>query len=211
MAALDALALAGFQVAVCIVDPRDGRTLARGDERRALRIAGLGMVHVLLEAASRFDQGTLDASEQVESFSLEDLAVVAASGNEDLAANMLRARVDTEVRDVGTAHEYAHLFAHLGTHPGRAAAWLGLRRDLSLAAGATALDPVPRGADHGLTLINRTGRDRGILAEAGTIAGPRAALAYAMIVNFDDETMEGRMRAHDAFRTLGLELMEYVH
>jgi beta-lactamase class A len=36
-------------------------------------------------------------------------------------------------------------------------------------------------------------------------------VAYALIVNFDDLTIAHRLRAHDAFRVLGVELMEYVY
>ena len=47
-------------------------------------------------------------------------------------------------------------------------------------------------------------------AEAGVLAGPRAGVAYALIVCFDDLSISHRLRAHEAFRTLGLDLMEYV-
>ena len=58
--------------------------------------------------------------------------------------------------------------------------------------------------------VNKTGRDDGIRVEAGVLAGPRAGLAYALIVCFDDLSVMHRLRAHEAFRTLGVELMEYV-
>jgi beta-lactamase class A len=78
-------------------------------------------------------------------------------------------------------------------------------------ASATGLDPFSHENDeHGLLFINKTGRDAGIRVEAGVLAGPRAGVSYALIVCFDDLSIYHRMRAHDAFRTLGVDLMEYV-
>lgn len=92
------------------------------------------------------------------------------------------------------------------------AEWLTLNHDLSLVASATGLDPFAHESDeHGLLFLNKTGRDRGIRVEAGVIAGPRAGVSYALIVCFDDLSVMHRVRAHEAFRTLGVELMEYVY
>jgi beta-lactamase class A len=91
------------------------------------------------------------------------------------------------------------------------AEWLALGHDLSLVGAATGLDPFAHETDeHGLLFVNKTGRADGVRADAGVIAGPRAGVAYALIVNFDDLSIAHRLRAHDAFRVLGLELMEYV-
>lgn len=90
--------------------------------------------------------------------------------------------------------------------------WLSLGHDLSLVASATGLDPFAHDDDrHQLLFVNKTGRADGVRAEAGALAGPRAGVAYALIVCFDDLSMAHRLRAHEAFRTLGLELMEYVY
>lgn len=43
------------------------------------------------------------------------------------------------------------------------------------------------------------------------LAGPRSGVAYTLIVCFDDLSITHRLRAHDAFRVLGVELMEYTH
>src|SRR5690606_5017932 len=92
------------------------------------------------------------------------------------------------------------------------AEWLSLNQDLSLAAAPTGLDPFAHENDpHGLLFINKTGRDRGVRVEAGVLAGPRAGVSYALIVCFDDLSIMHRLRAHDAFRVLGVELMEYTH
>lgn len=90
--------------------------------------------------------------------------------------------------------------------------WLSLGHDLSLVASATGLDPFAHDDDrHQLLFVNKTGRADGVRAEAGVLAGPRAGVAYAVIVCFDDLSIGHRLRAHEALRTLGLELMEYIH
>jgi beta-lactamase class A len=92
------------------------------------------------------------------------------------------------------------------------AEWLSLNHDLSLVASATGLDPFAHeNDDHGLLFINKTGRDDGVRVEAGVLAGPRAGVAYALIVCFDDLSIMHRLRAHGVFRALGVELMEYVY
>nr|WP_298741219.1 serine hydrolase [uncultured Microbacterium sp.] len=90
--------------------------------------------------------------------------------------------------------------------------WLNLTQDLALVGSATALDPFAHEDDrHGLLFVNKTGRADGIRAEAGVIAGPRGGLSYALIVCFDDLSIGHRLRANEAFHTLGMDLMEYVY
>lgn len=120
---------------------------------------------------------------------------------------------------LASARELAQLFSALvnskAVSPGVSAQvseWLSLNHDLSLVASATGLDPFAHEHDeHELLFVNKTGRDAGVRAEAGVLAGPRAGVAYALIVCFDDLSITHRLRAHDAFRTLGVELMEYVY
>jgi beta-lactamase class A len=119
---------------------------------------------------------------------------------------------------LSTAREMAAVFAGLVNStvvsPGvsaQVAEWLSLNHDLSLVASATGLDPFAHENDrHGLLFVNKTGRSEGVRAEAGVLGGPRAGVAFAMIVNFDDLSIAHRLRVHDAFRVLGVELMEYV-
>jgi beta-lactamase class A len=119
---------------------------------------------------------------------------------------------------LGTARELAQVFAALVNSQAvsagvsaQVAEWLSLNHDLSLVAASTGLDPFDHENDeHGLLFINKTGRDAGIRVEAGVLAGPRAGVSYALIVCFDDLSITHRLRAHDAFRTLGTDLMEYV-
>lgn len=120
---------------------------------------------------------------------------------------------------VGTTRELAGLFSALVNSTAvdvavsaQVSEWLSLNHDLSLVAASTGLDPFAHDHDaHGLLFINKTGRERGVRAEAGVLAGPRSGIAYAMVVCFDDLSITHRLRVHDAFRVLGLELMEYAH
>jgi beta-lactamase class A len=119
---------------------------------------------------------------------------------------------------LGSAGELAEIFAALVNSQAvsagvsaQVAEWLSLNHDLSLVASATGLDPFSHENDrHGLLFINKTGRDSGVRVEAGVLAGPRAGVSYALIVCFDDLSIMHRVRAHEAFRTLGTDLMEYV-
>jgi beta-lactamase class A len=119
---------------------------------------------------------------------------------------------------LGSARELAEVFAALvnakvvsAAVSAQVAEWLSLNHDLSLVAASTGLDPFAHENDeHGLLFINKTGRDAGVRVEAGALAGPRAGVSYALIVCFDDLSITHRLRAHDAFRTLGTDLMEYV-
>lgn len=119
---------------------------------------------------------------------------------------------------VGTAGELARLFADLvnsrvvdAAVSAQVSEWLSLNHDLSLVAAATGLDPFAHENDsHGILFVNKTGREDGVRVEAGVLAGPRAGVAYALIVCFDDLSIMHRLRAHDAFRVLGVELMEYA-
>lgn len=90
--------------------------------------------------------------------------------------------------------------------------WLSLGTDLSLVASAFGLDPLAhRAPDHGIQAINKTGTDIGVRSEAGVLFGPRTAVAYAVTVQFSDDSLQGRLHVLDAMRTVGHDLLEYVH
>jgi beta-lactamase class A len=265
---LDELASAGAKISVRINDLDRGTSVLTGDDFVTLPVGGLGIVPLLIEVAAGFESGTLEPLEIIERSSVErvsvggvwqhlkapalplsDLAVLAASTGDALAANALLARVGLPAvrgrieqlglsrsalldrfRDergpddaphfaLGSARELAEVFAALvnsqAVSPGvsaQVAEWLSLNQDLSLVASATGLDPFSHENDeHGLLFINKTGRDSGIRVEAGVLAGPRAGVSYALIVCFDDLSIMHRLRVHEAFRTLGVDLMEYVY
>jgi beta-lactamase class A len=94
----------------------------------------------------------------------------------------------------------------------RVLGWLSLNTDLSMVASAFGLDPLAhRGLDHGIQLVNKTGTDAGVRAEVGIVRGPRAGVAYSVIVQFDDAALPARLRVLDAMRTVGLDILEYLH
>ena len=41
--------------------------------------------------------------------------------------------------------------------------------------------------------------------------GPRAAISYAVSIQFNDSGIAARLRVLDAMRTIGFDLLEYVH
>ncbi|SJN39147.1 Beta-lactamase related protein [Microbacterium esteraromaticum] len=189
---------------------------------RNLRAPALPLIDLAVFAATAGDPNAANA-------------LLAAVGHERVRARMVaigmpRSAVLDCFRDrrgpddaphvaVGTTREFAELFAGLvnssvvdAAVSAQVSEWLSLNQDLTLVASATGLDPFAHEHDaHGLLFINKTGRDRGVRAEAGVLAGPRAGVAYAMTVCFDDLSISHRLRAHDAFRVLGTDLMEYTH
>lgn len=189
---------------------------------RNLRAPALPMIDLAVLAAAAGDPNAANA-------------LLDAVGHEQVRARMVslgmpRSAVLDHFRDkrgpddaphvaVGTTREFARLFAGLVNSTvvdagvsAQVSEWLSLNHDLSLVASATGLDPFAHEHDaHGLLFINKTGRDRGVRAEAGVLAGPRAGVAYALTVCFDDLSISHRLRAHDAFRVLGTDLMEYTH
>jgi beta-lactamase class A len=148
------------------------------------RIEQLGLVRSALLDGFRDQRGPDDAPQ-------------VALGSARELAEILGALVNSQVVSAGVSAQVAE--------------WLSLNHDLSLVAAATGLDPFSHENDeHGLLFINKTGRDAGIRVEAGVLAGPRAGVSYALIVCFDDLSISHRLRAHEAFRILGLDMMEYV-
>lgn len=126
---------------------------------------------------------------------------------------------DAPQLSVGSTAELAWLFAALARGEvvdaltsSRVLGWLSLNADLSMVASAFGLDPLShRGADHGMLLVNKTGTDAGVRSEAGVVRGPRTAVAYAVSVQFRDDGIAARLRVLDAMRTVGFDLLEYVH
>lgn len=160
--------------------------LARvGLEAVRARIERIGLVRTALMDGFRDRRG------------LDDAPHVALASTEELTT-LFSALVNSQVASPAVSAQVSE--------------WLSLGHDLSLVASATGLDPFAHDDDrHQLLFVNKTGRADGVRAEAGVLAGPRAGVAYAVIVCFDDLSIGHRLRAHDAFRTLGVELMEYVH
>lgn len=126
---------------------------------------------------------------------------------------------DAPQLSVGSTAELSWLFAALARGEivdnltsSRVLGWLSLNADLSMVAGAFGLDPLShRGVDHGMLLVNKTGTDAGVRSEAGVVRGPRTAVSYAVSVQFHDDGIAARLRVLEAMRSVGLDLLEYVH
>ncbi|HEY5320772.1 MAG TPA: serine hydrolase [Galbitalea sp.] len=126
---------------------------------------------------------------------------------------------DAPQLSVGSTVELAWLFGALARSEivdpltsQRVMGWLSLNADLSLVASAFGLDPLShRGVDHSTLLVNKTGADAGVRSEAGALRGARSSVAYAVSVQFNDDGLAARLRVIDAMRTVGYDLLEYVH
>ena len=126
---------------------------------------------------------------------------------------------DAPQLSVGSTEELSRLFGMLARgeviDPGtsrRVTGWLSLNCDLSMVASAFGLDPLShRMPDHSTLLINKTGTDVGVRAEAGAIKGKRTMVSYAVTIQFEDDSLEKRLRVLTAMRTVGEEILEYVH
>jgi beta-lactamase class A len=126
---------------------------------------------------------------------------------------------DAPQLSVGSTAELSWLFGALARSEvvdpltsQRVMGWLSLNSDLSLVASAFGLDPLShRGADHSTLLVNKTGTDSGVRAEAGALRGENRAVAYAVSIQFNDDGLPARLRVLDAMRTVGYDLLEYVH
>ena len=126
---------------------------------------------------------------------------------------------DAPQLSVGSTAELGWLFAALtrgeivdNLTSSRVLGWLSLNADLSMVASAFGLDPLShRGVDHGMLLVNKTGTDAGVRSEAGVVRGPRSAVSYAVSVQFRDDGIAARLRVLEAMRTVGFDILEYVH
>jgi beta-lactamase class A len=94
----------------------------------------------------------------------------------------------------------------------RVMGWLANNTDLTLVASAFGLNPLAhRRGEHGVLLVNKTGTDVGVRSEIGALQGAHAAIAYAVSVQFADESLASRLGVLDAMRTVGEDLLEYVY
>jgi beta-lactamase class A len=126
---------------------------------------------------------------------------------------------DAPQLSVGSTAELSWLFGALARNEvvdpvtsQRVMGWLSLGSDLSMVASAFGLDPLAhRSSDHETMLVNKTGSDRGVRSEVGVLRGSRRAVAYAVSVQFSDHDLPARLRVIDAMRTVGYEILEYVH
>ena len=126
---------------------------------------------------------------------------------------------DAPQLSVGSTAELSWLFGALARNEvvdaltsQRVMGWLSLNSDLSMVASAFGLDPLShRGVDHNTLLVNKTGTDVGVRSEAGALRGENRAVSYAVSIQFNDDGLPARLRVLDAMRTVGYDLLEYVH
>ena len=126
---------------------------------------------------------------------------------------------DAPQLSVGSTTELSWLFGALARNEvvdpltsKRVMGWLSLGSDLSMVASAFGLDPLShRGTDHNTLLVNKTGSDTGVRADAGALRGTHRAVAYAVSIQFNDDGIAARLRVLDAMRAVGTDLLEYVH
>ncbi|ALJ21802.1 serine hydrolase [Microbacterium sp. No. 7] len=176
----------------------------------AVLAAAMGDATASNALLDRVGQGAV--RERLTSLGMRDLAVLDRFRD-------ARGPDDAPHEALGTTRELADLFRSLlnarvvsPAVSAQVAEWLSLGQDLSLVAAATGLDPAAHDDDrYQLLFVNKTGRADGVRAEAGALGGPRASVAYALAVCFDDLSIVHRVRVHDAFHTLGVDLMEFVH
>jgi len=68
----------------------------------------------------------------------------------------------------------------------RVLGWLTGGLDLGMVAAAFGLDPLAHATpDRGVTVVNKTGTDLGVRADAGWVVGPAGQVVYACIANWD--------------------------
>jgi beta-lactamase class A len=93
----------------------------------------------------------------------------------------------------------------------RVMGWLSLGSDLSMVASSFGLDPLAHASsDHGILLINKTGTDAGVRSEVGALRGPSGAVSYAVSIQFDDTSLDARLRVLEAMRTIGADILDLV-
>ena len=98
----------------------------------------------------------------------------------------------------------------------RVLSWIGGSAETSfiaaaLGSGSTGVgDPSPNDNPSGLHIVSMVGVEAGMRSEAGLLFGPRGIVAFAVIIEFDRDSMAAQLSVVDTLRVVGLDLMEYV-
>jgi len=192
----------------------DAPSVAEAGLWQHLRVPGLPMADVAVLTASVSDN--LATNVLLEAVGLDSVTAVTEALK--LERSRLLDRVRRERTDddpphlsVGTAAELSELMRRV--HRGEVlspavsrtlALWLSLNADLSLVAGAFGLDPLAHTLGSGpLRLVNKTGSDRGVKADAGVVAADGGALAYAVLANWSQDDAELAARVVLGMHALG--------
>lgn len=119
----------------------------------------------------------------------------------------------------GTAAELAELMRRLGAGDvdspavsGRVLDWLAADTDTSMVADALLLDPLAHVEPEyqGMVLRHKTGSTSFARIDIGHLAGPAAAVAYAVAANWKDSEDDVRAPVLDAMHAIGEQLRAHV-
>ncbi|GAA3670675.1 class A beta-lactamase-related serine hydrolase [Microbacterium marinilacus] len=204
-----------------LVDRPDGETLAPAGPWRGMAAPTLPLIDLALLAGAYGDSAAANTllervGHEAVTRRYVDLGMPRSALLDGFRAE--RGPDDAPYVALGTAREFAALFAALAAGEvvstpvsERVVGWLSPVGDVGLVGATVGGDPFSHTPDgHGLVHFAKTGRERGVRADAGVVAGRRGAFAYALIVAFDDLSLLHRHRAHAAFHALGGDLLEYA-
>ena len=130
-----------------------------------------------------------------------------------------RGRGDPWTLSVGCAGELSDLMARLhrldvvsAQVSARVLRWIAANADLSMVAAAFGLDPLAHAVgDRGVTLVNKTGTISTVRGDVGVVAGPAAAVAYAVLASWSaDAVNDPRDRVLADMRAIGAEIRRHV-
>ncbi len=117
----------------------------------------------------------------------------------------------------GTAAELSDLFVrlHNDTVAGPAVCaqvrhWLSLNCDLSMVPASFGIDPLAHAPAAHLAIINKTGSDRGVVADSGVTATRDRSLAYAVLAEWDADTAPHRRAVITRMHRYGVALRDHV-
>ena len=120
---------------------------------------------------------------------------------------------------VGCAGELSDLMARLhrldvvsAQVSSRVLRWVAANADLSMVAAAFGLDPLAHASgDRGVTLVNKTGTISTVRGDVGVVAGPVAAVAYAVLASWSADAIDDpRDRVLADMRAVGVEIRRHV-
>jgi len=125
---------------------------------------------------------------------------------------------DPPTLSTGSASEWSRVMSELSRNelisPALSAqvnAWLATGVDLSMVGSAFGLDPLAHGPSDGNILIrNKTGAERGVRADVGSISHDATCFCYAVIANWDGPDASLRELALSGMNRVGAALRTFL-